>query len=294
LADFMQQVVAGLASGSIYASLALALVLIHRATGVINFAQGEMATFSTYIAWTLTTNHGWNYWPAFAVTLLLSFAGGVGIHQGVIRPNEKGSVLRVVIVTIGLLILINGLIVMIWSGEVRAVQSPFPTRTIEIGGVAISIQDIGTIGVVLATVVALWLLFQYTKIGLAMRAAAVNPAEARLVGVRVTWMLSLGWGLAAVLGAVAGILVAPTQGSFDQNFMLPILIFAFAAAVLGGLDSPIGAVVGGIAVGIALNLIGTYIDFFADLRLPAALLLILVILLLRPNGLFGRQIARRV
>jgi branched-chain amino acid transport system permease protein len=158
--DFFQQVVAGLASGGIYASLALALVLIHRATGVINFAQGEMATFSTYIAWTLTTNHGWSYWPAFFATLALSFAGGVGIHQGLIRPNEKGSVLRVVIVTIGLLLLLNGLVTMIWSGEVRAVQSPFPTRTVDIGGVAISIQDLGTIGVCLLTVLLLWGLFQ--------------------------------------------------------------------------------------------------------------------------------------
>ena len=243
MADFMQQVVAGLASGSIYASLALALVLIHRATGVINFAQGEMATFSTYIAWTLTTNHGWNYWPAFAFTLILSFLGGAAIHQGVIRPNEKGSVLRVVIVTIGLLLAINGLVTLIWGGEVRAVQSPFPTRTIDIAGVAVSIQDIGTIAVVLATVLVLWLMFQYTKIGLAMRAAAVNPAEARLVGVRVTWMLSLGWGLAAVLGAVAGMLAAPSI-FLDPNLMAALLIYAFAAAVLGGIDSPIGAVVG--------------------------------------------------
>ena len=243
MADFMQQVVAGLASGSIYASLALALVLIHRATGVINFAQGEMATFSTYIAWTLTTNHGWNYWPAFAFTLILSFLGGAAIHQGVIRPNEKGSVLRVVIVTIGLLLAINGLVTLIWAGEVRAVQSPFPTRTIDIAGVAVSIQDIGTIAVVLATVLVLWLMFQYTKVGLAMRAAAVNPAEARLVGVRVTWMLSLGWGLAAVLGAVAGMLAAPSI-FLDPNLMAALLIYAFAAAVLGGIDSPIGAVVG--------------------------------------------------
>ena len=294
MADFMQQVVAGLASGSIYASLALALVLIHRATGVINFAQGEMATFSTYIAWTLIANHGWGYWPAFAFTLIASVVGGVAIHQGVIRPNEKGSVLRVVIVTIGLLLAINGLVTLIWSGEVRAVQSPFPTRTIDVGGVAISIQDIGTIGVVLATVFALWLMFQYTKVGLAMRAAAVNPAEARLVGVRVTWMLSLGWGLAAVLGAVAGMLAAPSI-FLDPNLMAALLIYAFAAAVLGGIDSPIGAVVGGLVLGVGLNLLGTYVDFVgADLRLPGALLVILVVLLIKPSGIFGKSEVRRV
>jgi branched-chain amino acid transport system permease protein len=294
MADFMQQVVAGLASGSIYAALALALVLIHRATGVINFAQGEMATLSTYVAWTLTTNHGWGYWPAFAVTLALSFLGGAGIHQTVIRPNEKGSVLRVVIVTIGLLILVNGVVTLVWGGEVRAVQSPFPSGTTDIGGVAIATQDIGTIVVVIATVVVLWLMFQYTKIGLAMRAASTNPAEARLVGVRVTWMLSLGWGLAAVLGAIAGMLAAPSV-FLDPNLMAAILIYAFAAAVLGGIDSPIGAVFGGLTLGVGLNLIGTYVDFVgADLRLPVALLVILVVLLVKPTGVFGRREVHRV
>ena len=294
MADFLQQVVAGLASGSIYASLALALVLIHRATGVINFAQGEMATLSTYIAWTLTVNHGWGYWPAFVVTLAVSFLGGAAVHQTVIRPNEKGWVLRVVIVTIGLLIMINGLVTLIWGGEVRAVESPFPAGTTEIGGVAITTADIGTIAVVLAIVALLWGLFQYTKLGLAMRAAALNPAEARLVGVRVTWMLSLGWGLAAVLGAVAGMLAAPSV-FLDPNLMAALLIYAFAAAVLGGIDSPIGAVVGGLTLGVGLNLIGTYVDFVgADLRLPVALLVILVVLLVKPTGIFGKQEVRRV
>jgi branched-chain amino acid transport system permease protein len=294
MADFMQQVVAGLASGSIYASLALALVLIHRATGVINFAQGEMATLSTYIAWTLTTNHGWGYWPAFAITLAVSFLGGAAVHQTVIRPNEKGSLLRVVIVTIGLLILINGLVTLIWGGEVRAVQSPFPSGTTEIGGVAITNADIGTIVVVLATVVVLWVLFQYTKIGLAMRAAAVNPVEARLVGVRVAWMRSLGWGLAAALGAVSGMLAAPVV-FLDPNMMAAILLYAFASAVLGGIDSPIGAVVGGLLLGVTLNLIGAYVDFVgADLKLPAALVVILVVLLVKPSGLFGRREVAKV
>jgi branched-chain amino acid transport system permease protein len=183
---------------------------------------------------------------------------------------------------------------MIWGGEVRAVQSPFPSGTIEIGGVAISVQDIGTIGVVLATVVVLWLLFQYTKIGLAMRAAAVNPAEARLVGVRVTWMLTLGWGLAAVLGAIAGMLAAPSL-FLDPTLMAALLIYAFAAAVLGGIDSPVGAIVGGLTLGVGLNLIGTYVDFVgADLRLPVALAVILIVLLVKPSGIFGKSEVRRV
>ncbi|RDI73722.1 Branched-chain amino acid ABC-type transport system permease component [Gaiella occulta] len=294
MSDFFQQVVSGLASGGVYGSLALAIVLIHRATGVINFAQGEMATFSTYIAWTLTTNHGWSYWPAFAVALLVSFAGGIGIHQAVIRPVERGSQIRVVIVTIGLLLAINGAMTWIWTGEVRSVQSPFPTRTLDVAGVAISIQDIGTFAVSIGTVVALWALFQFTKVGLAMRAAAVNPNEARLVGVRVPLMLGLGWGLAAVLGAVAGMLTAPSV-FLDPNMMQAILIYAFAAAVLGGIDSPVGAVVGGLLLGVGLNLLGAYIDFVgADLRLPAALLVILAVLLLRPAGIFGRREVRKV
>jgi branched-chain amino acid transport system permease protein len=293
-ADFMQQVVSGLASGGIYASLALALVIIHRSTGVINFSQGEMATLCTYITWTLTFNHGWSYWPAFAATLVFSFVFGVATHRVVIRPVERGNVLRVVIVTIGLLIAINGFVVWQWSGEPQALASPFGTDTVDIGGVVISVQDVGTIAVTLGIVVLLWLLFQFTKVGLALRAAAVNPEEARLVGVRVTWMLALGWGLAAVLGAVAGMLTAPSVG-LDPQMMQPILIYAFAAAVLGGIDSPLGAVVGGLTLGVMLNLIGVYSDFVgAELKLPVALLVILVVLLVRPSGFFGRAEVKRV
>lgn len=290
----MQQVVSGLASGGVYGSLALALVLIHRATGVINFAQGEMAAFSTYVLWTLTTNHGWPYWPAFAATLLLSFAGGAGVHQLVIRPVERGSQLRVVIVTIGLLLVFNGAMTWIWTGEVRSVESPFPTRTIDLGGVAISIQDLGTIAVALGTVLALWAFFRFTKVGLALRASAVNPHEARLVGVPVSRMLALGWGLAAVLGAIAGMLTAPSV-FLDPTMMQAILIYAFAAAVLGGIDSPVGAVVGGLALGVGLNLIGAYVDVVgADLRLPVALFVILVVLIARPDGVFGRRQVKKV
>ena len=294
MTNFLQQVVSGLASGGIYGALALALVLIHRATGVINFAQGEMATFSTYILWTLTQNHGWPYWPALAFTLAVSFAGGFGVHQLVVRPVERGSVLRVVIVTIGLLLLINGAMTWLWSGEVRSVHSPFPTRTIDVAGVAISIQDLGTIGVSIGVVVLLGLFFRFSKVGLALRAAATNPAEARLVGVRVPLMLGVGWGLATMLGAIAGALTAPTV-FLDPNMMQAVLIYAFAAAVLGGIDSPVGAVVGGLLLGVALNLLGTYVNFVgADLRLPAALAVILVVLLLRPAGLFGHRVVRRV
>lgn len=297
--DFMQQVVSGLASGGVYALLALALVIIHRSTGVINFAQGEMATLSAYICWTLIANHGWPYWPAFAATLVASFLGGVGIHRLVIRPVERGSVLRIVIVTIGLLVAINGFVVWRWGGEPQQLSSPFGVRTFEVGGVVVAAHDLGTIAVAIGIVVVLWLLFQYTKVGLALRAAAVNPEEARLVGVRVSWMLALGWGLAATLGAVAGMLTAPTVG-LDPNMMAPVLIYAFAAAVLGGIDSPLGAVVGGLALGVLLNMLsylsqyGIFDWFTEELRLPIALLIILVVLLVRPQGIFGRPEVKRV
>ena len=293
MADFLQQVVSGLASGAIYALLALALVLIYRSTGVVNFAQGEMAMFSTFVCWELL-DRGVTYWLAFALTLAISFVGGVLIERIVIRPVEHAPVLTVVTVTIGLLLLLNNGAAWIWKGEQRTLENPFPTGTYDVGGVIIAAQDIGIIAVSLVLVALLWVLFQQTKVGLALRASALNPESSRLHGVRVSWMLALGWGLAAVLGAVAAILVTPTLGSFDQNLMLPVLIFAFAAAVLGGLDSPLGAVVGGLALGVILNLVGAYIDFFSDLRTPVALVLILVILLLRPVGLFGRAVARRV
>ncbi len=294
MTEFFQQVVSGLALGSIYAALALALVLIHRATGVINFAQGEMAMFTTYIAWTLTANHGWNDWLAYAATLALAFIGGVGIQRIVIRPVERASILTIVIVTIGLVLVFNGAAAWIWTAEVQFFPSPFPNETVSIGDVAISVIDLGTIAVVSVLVVLLWAFFRFTKIGLALRASALNPDASRLVGVRVGWMLAIGWGLAAMLGAVAGILTAPTT-TLDPTMMQAILIYAFAAAVLGGIDSPLGAVVGGLLLGVGLNLIGNYVDFVgADLRLPVALLIILVVLLVRPAGLFGKQVLGRV
>jgi branched-chain amino acid transport system permease protein len=294
MSEFFQQVVGGLGAGSIYGALALALVLIHRATGVINFAQGEMAMFTTYIAWTLTANHGWSYWPAFVATLAFAFVLGVGVQRVVIAPVANTSVLTVVIMTIGLVLTFNGLASLIWSAEIRAFPSPFPNETWQIGDVSISQQDVGTFAVVIVLVGLLWAFFQFTKVGLALRASALNPDASRLVGVRVGWMLAIGWGLAAMLGAVAGMLAAPTV-LLDPNMMQAILIYAFAAAVLGGIDSPPGAVAGGLILGVGLNLIGTYSDFIgADLKLPVALLIILVVLLVRPAGLFGKPVTRRV
>jgi branched-chain amino acid transport system permease protein len=293
-AGVAQQVVAGLSSGGTYATLAVALVLIYRATGVVNFAQGELAMFSTFIAWTLT-QHGFSYWPAFLVTVLASFAAGIVLERAVIKPVERAPILTVAIVTIGLFFVVNGAAFWIWSPEVKSMPSPFSTRPINIAGVAFSIADFGIIGVSLLAVLLLWLFFRFTKLGLAMRAAALNPDSSRLAGVRVSWTVALGWGFATGLGAVAGLMAAPPLGSFDQNFMQPVLLYAFAGAVLGGLDSALGAVVGSLALGVFLNLLGTYVSWIGtDLRQPAALAVILAVLLIRPRGLFGRAVVRRV
>jgi branched-chain amino acid transport system permease protein len=293
-AGVAQQVVAGLSSGGTYATLAVALVLIYRATGIVNFAQGELAMVSTFVAWTLI-QHGFSYWPAFVVTVLASFAGGIALERIVIRPVERAPVLTIAIVTIGLFFIANGAAFWIWSAQVKSMPSPFSTRPISLAGVSFSISDFGIIGVSLGAVALLWLFFRFTKLGLAMRAAALNPGSSRLTGIRVSWTIALGWGLAAALGAVAGLMAAPPLGSFDQNFMQPVLLYAFAGAVLGGIDSALGAVVGSLALGVFLNLIGTYVSWVGtDLRQPAALAVILGVLLFKPRGLLGRAAVRRV
>jgi branched-chain amino acid transport system permease protein len=293
VAAFWQQVVSGLATGGIYASLALGIVIVYRSTRVINFAQGEMATFSTFVAWELI-DRGVTYWLAFFITLAISFAGGVLLERVVIRPVERAPVLTIVMVTLGLLILINGLTFWKWGGGEKSFPSAFSTRPIHIGGVAFSIEDFGVIGVSVGAVVLLYLLFEFTKVGLALRAAAFNPDASRLLGVRVSWMLALGWGLASVLGALSGMMTAPTT-FLDPNMMQGVLLYALAAAVLGGLDSPLGAVVGGLSLGVILNLVGRWhVIGGGGMRLAVALAIIVGVLLVRPRGLFGRPVVRRV
>jgi branched-chain amino acid transport system permease protein len=287
--DYAQQIVSGLSSGGVYGALALAIVIIYRSTGVINFAQGEMATF---IAFSLM--HHMSFWPAFFLTCAIAFAGGVALERTVIRPVERSSVLIVVIVTLGLALAFNGLSAWIWGGAVHQFDSPFSTRPIHVAGVAFSIQDIGIIAVSLVVVFLLWLLFQFTKLGLALRAAALNPEESRFVGIRVGWMLALGWGLAAAIGAVAGMMTASALGGLEYNMMLTVLLYAFAAAVLGGLESPLGAVVGGLAFGVLLNLVSMWHVVGSQLKLPVALAVILLVLLVKPTGLFGRTVVRKV
>jgi branched-chain amino acid transport system permease protein len=290
--EFAQQIAAGIREGAIYAGLALAIVIIYRSTRVINFAQGEMATFTTFVCWSLM-NHGLSFWTAFPIVLALAFTGGFAIERIVIRPVEDAPVITIVIVTLGLALLLNGLMSLIWGGGNHQFHGPFSTRTIDVGGVPISVQDIGIVAVSVALVALLALFFRFTKLGLALRASALNPDSSRLVGVRVGWMLAFGWGLAAMLGAVAGMMVAPVV-FLDPNMMQTILLYAFAAAVLGGLDSPIGAVVGGLLLGVTITLLGRYVGFVGQaLKLPVALLLILLLLIVRPGGLFGSVTVRR-
>ena len=290
---FAQQTVAGLAQGAIFASLALALVLIYRATEVINFAQGEMAMATTYIGYQLTLWHV-TYWLAFFLTLVIAFVLGVVIYGVLIRPVQHRSVIALVIVTVGLFILIDGLVTWKWGADLKFMQAPFGNQVYHAGGVSFSRQDLGVLLVSILSVILLWALFQFTKIGLAMRAAALRPAAASLVGVRVDWMLAVGWGLAAMLGAVAGLMTEPSQ-FLQPTMMQAILLYAFAAAVLGGLESPAGSVVGGLALGVFLNLVGQYVGFAtSELRLPIAFAVLLVVLLLKPTGLFGRKQVRRV
>ncbi|MQA16035.1 MAG: branched-chain amino acid ABC transporter permease [Pseudonocardiaceae bacterium] len=288
----IQQVIGGIAIGSIYASLALAIVLIHRSTGVVNIAQGEMAMFSTYVAWQLTA-WGWPIWGAILAAVGLSLLGGMLIERVAIRPVEGASHLTVLIVTIGLLLIFNQAAGWIWSFLVKDFPSPFPGGVWALGQVRLSASTIGVLVVLLASMGLLYLLFQYTKVGLAMRAVATNPESAKLVGIRVGRILMLGWGLAAALGALSGVMVAP-QLFLTPNLMFSVLIYAIAAAALGGLDSPGGAVIGGLVVGVSENLAATYIDFIgSDLKVLVPFVIIIAVLMVKPTGLFGqREVAR--
>jgi branched-chain amino acid transport system permease protein len=290
---FFQQVVSGLATGGIYGSLALALVMIYQATDVVNYAQGNMAMFSTYLAWSMI-NAGLPYWVAFFATLVLTFVGGILIERIVIRPVENAPILSIVIVSIGLLVILSSVAGWIYTYTQKPFPSPFPNRPIKLGNVIVGAHDVGAITVTLIVLLLLYLFFRYTTLGLAMRAAAQNPVSSRLVGIRVGWMLALGWGLAALVGAVAGMMVAPVV-FLDPNMMAGILIYAFASATLGGFTSPGGAVVGGLIVGVTENLVGTYVRFIGtELKLTVALAIILIVLMVRPSGLFGRASVHRV
>ncbi|MCK1623358.1 branched-chain amino acid ABC transporter permease [Bradyrhizobium sp. 160] len=287
----IQQLVTGIATGGIYGCMALAIVMIYQAIHHLNFAQGEMAMFSTFIAWQLL-QWGLPYWFVIPLTVAVSFVVGIAIERIVIGPLGDAPVLSHVVVFIGLYAVINSTASFVWDFTTRPFPSPFGEGS-QLGSL-ISNQQIGMVAITLLVLVLLYAFFRYTRIGLAMRAAAENPVSARLVGIRVGWMAALGWGMAAAIGAIAGILIAPIV-FLEPNMMLSILLYGFAGAVLGGLANPAGAVAGGIAVGIIENLAGTYVPVIgSELKLPIALFLIIVVLVFKPTGLFGRTVVQRV
>jgi branched-chain amino acid transport system permease protein len=285
----LHQILSGLATGGIYASVALALVMIYQATHLVNFAQGELAMFATYIAWSLM-QAGVPYWAAFFLTVAIAFALGVVIERVIVQPVENAPILSVVIVFIALLVILNSLAGWIFSYTIKPFPSPFPSAPL-FGNSYVTSHELGSIGVTLVVLVLIFVFFRFTPLGLAMRAAAQNPVSSRLVGIRVGWMLALGWGLAAAIGAVAGIMVAPTV-FLEPNMMSGILLYAFAAALLGGIDSPGGAVLGGFIVGVLENVVGSLIG--TELKLTVALVLIVGVLVIRPSGLFGKVLVTRV
>lgn len=283
------QITSGISTGFIYASLALALVMIFQSTNHINFAQGEMAMFSTYIAFTLV-QAGVSFWIVFPITLLSAFVLGFAIERFVLRRFADAPVLTIVIVFVGLLVIFNSVAGWIFGYEMQPFPSPFPKNW---GGTRLgSAHQIGIALVTLSVLAIVYLFFRFTSLGLAMRAAAQNPVSSRLVGIRVGLLLAVGWGLAATIGAVAGIMAAPIV-FLEPNMMAGIMIYAFAAALLGGIDNPAGAVPGGIIVGVMENLAGAYV-VGTELKLTTALVMIILVLLLRPAGLFGRTLRTRV
>jgi branched-chain amino acid transport system permease protein len=288
----LQQVIAGLANGAIYACMALAVVMIFQAIDHLNFAQGEMAMFSTFIAWQLI-EWGQPYWVAFAVTIIVSFVAGILIDRVLFRPIQNAPILSQVVAFIALFSILNSSAGQIWNFTIKSFPTPFGNKAF-LGLTLLDTHQAGMIGVTLVMLALLYLFFRGTRLGLAMRAAAANPESARLVGIRVGWMTALGWGMAAAIGAVAGMLIAPVV-FLEPNMMLGVLLYGFAGAVLGGMTSPGGAVAGGLLVGIIENLAGSFIPYVGhELKLTLALVVIVVVLMFRPSGIFGRSVVSRV
>ena len=287
---FLHQLLSGLASGAIYASVAVALVTIFKTTHHVNFAQGEMAMFSTYICWWLIQK-GLPYWAAFVITVPCAFLLGVAIERLIVRRVEHSSVLSAVIVFIGLLVIFNSLAGWIFGFTIQSFPSPFPTDA-WYGSAYLSAHEVGMVVVTMAVLLAVFLFFRFTKLGLAMRGAAENAQSSRLVGVRVAWMLALGWGFASALGAVAGMMAAPVV-YLEPNMMAGVLLYGFAAALLGGIENPWGAAVAGFMVGVLENIAGAYL-VGTQLKLVLALVVIVGVVIFKPAGIFGRAVVVRV
>jgi branched-chain amino acid transport system permease protein len=289
---FAQQLVDGVSAGAIYAALALALVLIYRTTNVVNFAQGELALLSTYVAWQL---YAWGLPLATCLlgTIAVSFLAGATVERTLIRRLQRSDHLAVVTVTLGLYLIVDGLVRVVWGGGVKSFPTIFPQDLVSVGPVRLSVESIGVLAVLGAVVAVLAVVLFRTRLGLAMRAAAERPDVCALAGISSERMFLFGWGLAAALGALAGCLVAP-QLFLSPEMMSGALIYAFAAAVLGGLDSPLGAIVGGITIGVVENLAGSYVGWIGpDLKVLVAFGTILAVLLVRPQGVFGTRAAVR-
>jgi branched-chain amino acid transport system permease protein len=282
----------GLTQGAIYASMALALVLIWRATKIINFAQGAMAMFTTYLA-LFAIEHGAPYWAGFIVALMTGLLIGAVVERVIVRPVESAPPLNVVILTLGLLLFLEALAPMAFGGQIKSFPPAFSIVGLRLGTSQIPFSpfDLFTLGSVLAVMILLLLLFQKTNLGLRMRASAFNPEVSRLLGVRVGRMLTLGWALASLVGALAGVLIAPSLLLYP-TFMDDVLVFGFTGAVLGGLDSAIGAVIGGLIMGFALGYVGGY--FGSDLDTVGALVILIGVLMVRPRGIFAVQRFREV
>jgi branched-chain amino acid transport system permease protein len=289
---FIDLTLNGISTGAVYAVVALALVLTWRATRIVNFAQGGMLMITTFIASSVISTSG-SYWLGFAVALVCGLVLGAVVERALMRRVESGPPLNAVIVALGLLILLQALAGMIWGNTPRSFPPAFSIRGYDVGGthVLFAPNDTFTVLVVIGVAAGLAALFRGTTIGLKMRAAAFQPEVARMLGVRVGRMFTLGWALAALVGSLAGLLVAPAVFVGPNQFD-PILIFGFTAAVLGGLDSPVGAVVGGVALGLVLSYVSGYEG--ASLVTLAALVILIAVLMIRPGGLFSSTQERRV
>lgn len=290
----LNQTLNGISSGAIYASVALGLVLIWRGTRVVNFAAGSMAMISAFIAFSVI-DAGGSYWLAFVVALAFGFVLGGVVERVIVRPVESKPPLNAVIVTFGLLILLEAIAGMIWGENARSLPSHFSIRGLHVGGSTIALApfDVFVISSVVVVTILLAVLFRATNVGLRMRTAAFQPEVARLLGVRVGRMLTLGWALASLVGALAGVLVAPKL-FLSPSMMDAPLVYGFTAAVIGGLDSPVGAVVGGVALGLVTSYVGGWSTLGPSLEVMGALVLLVAVLMVRPEGLFSGIKPRRV
>jgi branched-chain amino acid transport system permease protein len=291
---FLEQILNGVARGVVYGSVALALVLIFRTTGVLNFAQGEMALFSTYLTWKLT-EWGMPVVGAIIISMLVAFVAGGVVQFTLIRPMEGRSQLNVVIVTLGLFLAINSLAQLFFGTDPQLMPNAFPEGGIDlVAGANIQKDTVGLIIVLLLECLVLWWILNRTRVGLKLRAVSNDPDSARLHGIPAGTMLMLGWSLSAAIGALAGSLVASQGTGFDSTLMQIILVYALAAAALGGFDSIWGAVICGLVVGIADALATQYVDALDGIEVVVPLGLILVVLIVSPNGLFGKRTVERV